>query len=87
MKQINLSLAKSGDVAVLRNGERREIVDIILHDFQSISNTTHLIRFALYGVMSYSGKGKYKALNSNLDILDILRDGVSIFETKINDKP
>ena len=80
MKQINLTLAKSGDVAVLRNGERREIVDIILHDFQNISNNTYLVRFALYGVMSYSGKGKYVALNSNLDIADILRNRVSIFE-------
>ena len=79
-KQINLTLTKSGDVAVLRNDERLEIVDIILHDFQNINNTTYLIRFALYGVMSYSGKGKYKSLNLALNIADILRNGVSIFE-------
>lgn len=87
-KQINLSLAKSGDVAVLRSGKAYRII------------SKELIEAALYfpvamsleGVSAfrptYSNNGSFgRYIQSNFDILDILREGVSIFEPLNQNQP
>jgi len=80
-KQINLSLAKSGDVAVLRNGENKKIGAL-----QQITDESIYIRF-YYNVSSsrYEKDGTRRLAwisKPDEDILDILREGVSIFEPK-----
>jgi len=85
-KQINLTLAKSGDVAVLRNEQQMEIVAI-----QNCQKDTTYIRFK-YNLSSkaYLNDGTRQLawlIDPRQNILDILRGGVSIFEPIQNDKP
>jgi len=80
-KQINLSLAKSGDVAVLRN----ETQHIILETGQSKA-VLFPVRLLVEGIdiyLCYTNEGQFSKLRPHdCDILDILRNGVSIFEPK-----
>jgi len=82
MKQINLNLAKSGDVAVLRNGEKIEIIDVkpnkAKHDAVRVM-VNHPKVVAIHAKIDGS-----HGINQphRFDILDILRGGVSIFEPK-----
>jgi len=81
MKQINLSLAKSGDIAVLRNETQRDIIEVSDNRFAPFP-----IRVLFEGVdfhATYRNEGYFcQTVLSDLDILDILREGVSIFEPK-----
>lgn len=83
----NLTLAKSGDVAVLRNGTQKEIKEIVPCNLI----TPYKVRFAdsEHWLHHYYKLGDYSpchSLHSPFDILDILREGVSIFEPSQNDK-
>jgi len=81
MKQINLSLAKSGDVAVLRN----ETQHIILETGQSKA-VLFPVKLLVEGIdiyLCYTNEGQFSKLRPHdCDILDILRDGASIFDPK-----
>lgn len=75
-KQINLSLAQAGDVAVLRNGEQFPI------------ETISLIKKGMYKFLlemnqdasMYTLQGEYwHGETDGRDIHDITRNGVSIF--------
>jgi len=82
MKQINLSLAKSGDVAVMRNKTQYKIV----HKERSDLSPYFPVRILFEGISvhaTYSDNGNFcRNIQSPTDILDILREGVSIFEPK-----
>ena len=82
MKQINLTLAKSGDVAVLRNGEQLEIVSIMPH--RAKPDTVRItVNHSKVVALTTKLDGTYGINKPNkFDITDILREGVSIFEPK-----
>jgi len=79
-KQINISLAKSGDVAVLDSGEQKEILRINFKKppFGIRIIFDHFSQKPLY----YQWFGSCGFKPSPNDITDILREGVSIFEPK-----
>lgn len=77
MKQINLSLATAGDVAVLRNGAQFSIETI-----SPIKKGMYkfLLEMNLDASM-YTLQGEYwHGETDGRDILDVLRNGASIFE-------
>jgi hypothetical protein len=80
-KQVNLALAAKGDVAVLRNGERLEIVSTKPHrdkidTIRVIVNHPKIVALTtkLDGTCGINKPHKF-------DITDVLRNGASIFET------
>jgi hypothetical protein len=80
-RQINLSLAAAGDVAVLRNNGQREIKEI-LHSNQI---TPYKVRFtdSVEWLHHYYKCGDYSpchSLHSPFDIIDVTRNGTSIFK-------
>ncbi len=86
MKQVNLSLAAAGDVAVLRNGEHHTIEKI---EPLTDRHYTHNITFpknshvCISDCTAYTNKGLFWIDTlTQRDITDILRNGASIFNNQ-----
>lgn len=79
-KQINLALAAAGDVAVLRNETRYKI----MHKERSDLSPYFPVRILFEGInvhATYSDNGNFcRNIQSPTDIIDVLRNGASIFE-------
>ncbi len=79
-KQINLSLATAGDVAVLRNGERLEIVSTKPHRGK-IDYITVIVNHPKVVAITTNISGIVNKPHK-FDIIDVLQNGTSIFENQ-----
>lgn len=78
-KQVNLSLAAAGDVAVLRNGERLEIVSTRPHR-DKIDTIRIIVNHSKVASLTTKLDGTC-GINKphKFDIIDVLRNGEAIF--------
>lgn len=77
--KVNLSLAAAGDVAVLRNETQKEIKKLLIP--QTFSSYCFIIKYDLgiRGFDSYTKDGFIEGNNRANDIIDVTRNGTSIF--------